>query len=461
MQIQSTIFREYDIRGVVGETLDEDIAYRIGRAFAARVIEEVGAPNAIAVGRDGRVSSSSLQAALMRGIADSGVSVIDIGLGPTPMLYYAVCTLHTAAGVMLTGSHNPPTHNGFKMMLGTKPFFGADIQALHTRIEQGQFASGSAEITRRDIGEDYITNLLRAYTGKRNLRVAWDAGNGAAGGIMQALCERLPGEHIALYSEIDGTFPNHHPDPTVPENLQALIETVKTRQLDFGIAFDGDGDRIGVVDDTGEIIWGDQLLALYAGPVLKELPGATIIGDVKASQMLFDEIKRLGGEPLMWKTGHSHIKSKMKELKAPLAGEMSGHVFFADRYFGFDDALYAAIRLLSLVAEGDEKLSALRARLPVWQSTPELRLPCDEARKFKIIEEIQAQLKAEGAEVSTVDGVRVTTPSGWWLLRASNTQAMLVARAESRDAEGLAKLVEILKTKLAANGVEFVPSAGH
>ncbi len=300
----------------------------------------------------------------------------------------------------------------------------------------------------------YIDRLFEDFRPGRELTVAWDAGNGAAGEAMAALVARLPGRHFLLYEEIDGSFPNHHPDPTVPENLRQLQDTVRAEGCDLGIAFDGDGDRIGVVDGGGEILWADQIMVLLAADVLAERPGATIIADVKASQVLFDEIARMGGTPLMWQTGHSLIKAKMKETGSPLAGEMSGHIFFADRYYGFDDALYAAVRLLSILGQSEETLADVRARLPAAVNTPEIRFDCAEHRKKAVIEEVKARLRAEGAEVNDIDGARVSTPDGWWLLRASNTQAVLVARCEAADEAGLGRLKAQLAAQLTASGID-------
>ena len=455
----SSLFREYDIRGIVGDTLFEEDAYAIGAAFALTAKQHAEKP-IICLGRDGRLSSPALYAALSQGLQSQGAQVLDCGLGPTPLLYFATTVEQATGGIMLTGSHNPPDHNGFKFMLAGKPFFGQQIQELREIIRKQELAFSSKEsalsnsMPLPDVQERYLNTLLKAAPAKP-LRVAWDAGNGATGEIMLKLCERLPGEHIPLFAEIDGTFPNHHPDPTVAENLEDLIHAVKRHSLDMGLAFDGDGDRLGVVDDEGEILWGDQLLALFAADMLKRHPGAVVIADVKASQMLFDEVAKAGGTPLMWKTGHSHIKAKMKETGALLAGEMSGHLFFADEYYGYDDGLYAAIRLLRLVAESGQKLSDLRKALPVWHSTPELRFPCDDTRKFQVIEEAQALLSAKHKGVSKVDGVRVSTPDGWWLLRASNTQAMLVARAEAKNESGLERLKAELKNLLNHCNVEL------
>jgi phosphomannomutase len=450
-----TILREYDIRGIVGDTLHESDARAIGRAFAAMLAKKGG--RSVAVGYDGRLSSPKLEAALVGGLAESGIDVVRIGLGPTPMLYYAVFTLKVDGGLMITGSHNPANYNGFKMMTGKKSFFGPDIQELGKVAAAGDFRSGSGKVTERRVFEDYVARLLRDYDGKRKLKVAWDAGNGATGAALVALVKGLPGEHILLNETIDGTFPAHHPDPTEPKNLVQLQEAVRDKGCDFGIAFDGDGDRIGVIDGKGRILWGDQLMVLLGEDLLKTKPGATIIADVKASQVLFDEIKRMGGVPLMWRTGHSLIKTKMAETGAPLAGEMSGHIFFGDRYYGYDDALYAAVRLLGIVARGTASVAELRDRLPSVVNTPELRFPCDESRKFAVIKEVRERLQKSGADMSDIDGVRVRTKDGWWLLRASNTQDVLVARAEARDEAGLKRLKALLAEQLSQSGMAPPP----
>jgi phosphomannomutase len=428
-----TVLREYDIRGIVGRTLHPADAFAIGRVFGSMVVREGGtAPSGkrVAVGYDGRLTSPELEQLLVDGLRASGVEVLRIGRGPTPMLYYAATKLATDGAIMVTGSHNPSDYNGFKMMWGRKPFFGQQILQIGKLAETGdvvpEAAGGEQTIA---IADDYVARLLADWDGgDRMLKVVWDNGNGAAGDVLEKLVASLPGEHLVLNGPIDGRFPAHHPDPTVPANLVELIAEVRDRKADIGIAFDGDADRIGLVDDTGEILFGDQLMVLLARDVLKEHPGATIIADVKASQVLFDEIAKAGGNPLMWKTGHSLIKSKMAETGSPLAGEMSGHIFFADRWYGFDDALYAAVRTLGIIARMSGKLSAVREALPHVVNTPELRFDCDDRRKFAVIEEVAARLSAEGAKVSATDGVRVQTADGWWLLRASNTQAVLVAR---------------------------------
>jgi phosphomannomutase len=455
-----TTLREYDIRGIVGKTLHGADAYAIGRVFGSIVAEQGG--RTVAVGYDGRLSSPELEPELVRGLIDSGMEVLRIGRGPTPMLYFAGVTLGTDGGIMVTGSHNPPDYNGFKMVLANKPFFGRAIQEIGARAAAGHVADGAGSDRSVDVSAKYVARLLSDWDGgDRLLKVVWDNGNGAAGDVLPRLIASLPGEHTVLNAEIDGRFPAHHPDPTVAKNLVQLIDEVRARGADLGIAFDGDADRIGAVDDQGNILAGDQLLVVLARDVLRDRPGATIIADVKASQVLFDEVRKAGGEPLMWRTGHSLIKAKMAEIGSPLAGEMSGHIFFADKWYGFDDALYAAVRLLGIVARTPGKLSDVRRALPHVLNTPELRFDCDDLRKFEVIREVAARLTEEGAEVSDIDGVRVTTPDGWWLLRASNTQAVLVARAEATSQDGLETLKAALALQLQASGLEAPDFSGE
>ena len=447
-----TILREYDIRGVVGKTLSSADAQAIGRAYAVALGEAGG--GRVAVGYDGRLTSPELEAALVDGLVTEGAEVVRIGRGPTPMLYYAAATLGVDGGVMVTGSHNPPDHNGFKFVFQGKPFYGAAIRRLGEialALDAPQQRRG--RFTDLAIRNDYVARLARDYDSARPLTVAWDAGNGATGEVMQELTARLPGRHILLNETIDGTFPTHHPDPTIPENLVQLQQAVAREQCALGVAFDGDGDRIGVVDGRGRILWGDQLMVVLARDVLARHPGAPIIADVKASQVLFDEIARMGGRPVMAATGHSLIKAKLAETRAPLAGEMSGHIFFADGYYGFDDAVYVAVRLLGVLSRSPESLAELGDRLPAVVNTPELRFPCDETRKFEVVHEIRERLRKAQAEMTDIDGVRVRTADGWWLLRASNTQAVLVARAESTTKDGLARLKAVLAAELAASGV--------
>jgi phosphomannomutase len=452
-----TSLREYDIRGIVGKTLGPADATAIGRGFATRVRRAGG--TRVAVGYDGRTHSPLLEAALIDGLTKGGVDVVRVGMGPTPMLYYAEATLEVDGGIQITGSHNPGDYNGFKMVLQHKPFFGADIQDLGRLAAEGDWEEGEGTVSNYEIMEDYVARLMAGYAGGA-FKIGWDAGNGAAGPIVDRLVKLLPGEHHTLFTEVDGTFPNHHPDPTDEKNLADLQKLVVEKGLDFGIAFDGDGDRIGAVDGQGRVIWGDQLLAILAEPVLRELPGATIIADVKASQALYDRIAELGGEPLMWKTGHSLIKTKMKETDSPLAGEMSGHIFFAHDYYGFDDAQYAAIRLIRAVRVLGGSLTALKDAMPVMINTPEMRFQSSEDRKFKVVDEVLERLAATGADVNRTDGARVNTADGWWLLRASNTQDVLVARAEAKDEAGLERLMGQINDQLAQSGVEPV-LAGH
>jgi phosphomannomutase len=453
-----TSLREYDIRGVVGKTLGTADAHAIGRGFATRVRRAGGVR--VAVGYDGRDSSPALEAALIEGLTKGGVDVIRIGLGPTPMLYYAEATLEVDGGIQITGSHNPAEYNGFKMVLQHRPFFGEDIQSIGRMAAEGDWDEGKGSVTNAEIMDLYVDRLMAGYAGGA-FRIGWDAGNGAAGPIIDQLVKQLPGEHHTIYTEVDGRFPNHHPDPTEEKNLADLKALVLEKGLDFGLAFDGDGDRLGAIDGKGRVIWGDQLLAILAEPVLRAEPGATIIGDVKASQALYDRIAELGGKPLMWKTGHSLIKTKMKETHAPLAGEMSGHIFFAHDYYGFDDAQYAAIRLIQAVRVLGGSLTALRDAMPQMVNTPEMRFTVSEERKFAVIDEVLDRLEAEGADVNRTDGARVNTPDGWWLLRASNTQDVLVARAEAKDEAGLARLMEQIDAQLAASGLQRGPQAGH
>jgi len=448
-----TVLREYDIRGIVGTTLTEADAYALGRTFGSQAHDE-GARR-IAVGRDGRTHSGMLEAALIRGLNDSGIDVLLIGQGPSPMLYFSTHYLDVDGGIQVTGSHNPAEYNGFKLLLKGRSVFGEEIQGIGRRAASGHWFDGNGSLEQVDVREAYVDRLLKDFSGNA-FRVGWDAGNGAAGPILDMLVERLPGQHYAILTKVDGRFPNHHPDPTVEKNLDHLKQLVLDKGLDFGIAFDGDGDRIGAVDGKGRVIWGDQLLMILAEPVLQELPGATLIADVKASQTFFDRVTELGGQPLMWKTGHSLIKSKMKETGAPLAGEMSGHIFFKHRWYGFDDALYAAVRLIEAVSASGKSLTEIMEAMPKTRATPELRFQVDESRKFAIVDEVRGRLSANGANVDATDGVRVSTSDGWWLLRASNTQDVLVARAESANQAGLDRLVAQIDEQLAKSGVERV-----
>ncbi len=452
--IDPVILREYDIRGLVETQLTPDTVYHIGLGLGT-ILQERGC-RSIAVGYDGRISSPALEEAMVSGLSGSGMAVLRVGRGPSPMLYFASHHLDTDAAAMVTGSHNPPEYNGIKLVQQGRSFWGADIQELGQRVREGTYQiDQNGEISTHQVFDAYVNRLVSDFSGGTPLKVAWDPGNGAAGEVIQALTARLPGEHLLINETIDGTFPNHHPDPTVEENLEQLKALVLDQSCDMGIAFDGDGDRIGVVDSKARVLWGDQILILLAREVLRELPGATIIADVKTSRAFFDEIKRMGGDPVMWKTGHSLIKNKMYETGAPLAGEMSAHIFIKHRYYGFDDASYAAVRLLSILTSEGESLADMRDQLPDLINTPELRFPCAEDRKAAVVEEVHARLAMDDtATVHTIDGVRVETEDGWWLLRASNTQDVLVARCESDTEQGLARLKQALNTQLQASGLE-------
>jgi phosphomannomutase len=449
--LDKSILREYDIRGIVGQTLHAVDAAALGRAFGTLIRRSGG--RSCALGRDGRISSPQLAKAFARGLKAAGIDVYRIGIGPTPMLYFAEHHLPTDAAAMVTGSHNPADYNGFKLVLQGRTIHGTDILELGRVVRDGTYSSGNGRTLRRSVLGAYTMRLLRDAELARPLSVAWDPGNGAACPVIERMVRNLPGRHIVLNGEVDGSFPAHHPDPTLPETLEHLRHTVLTRDCDLGIAFDGDGDRLGVIDNRGNILWGDQLMMLWSEDILRRQPGATIIADVKTSQSLFDTVERLGGKPVMWRTGHSLIKAKMRETGAALAGEMSGHIFFADRYFGFDDALYAAIRLLNLVARGSRSLADLHDRLPKSVATPELRIDCDDIRKFAIVDEVRRRLQAMGADVNDIDGVRVRTGDGWWLLRASNTQNALVARCEASDAAGLERLKASLAEQLLSSSM--------
>ncbi|MEI6485295.1 MAG: phosphomannomutase/phosphoglucomutase [Sphingomonadales bacterium] len=455
-QFHPTALREYDIRGIVGDSLTEADARAVGRSFGTAVRRAGGTQ--VCLGRDGRDSSPALASAVAAGLMAAGCDVIDVGLGPTPMLYYSVFAFGADAGLMVTGSHNPPNWNGCKMMLKSRPFFGADIRALGAMAASGDWEIGQGSIASRPVMDDYVQALAADFRG-RAFTIAWDCGNGVAGPVVERLTKILPGTHHLLFTEVDGHFPNHHPDPTVEANLADLKRTVLEKGCDFGVAFDGDADRIGAVDGQGRVVWGDQLLGILAEPVLRELPGSPIIADVKASQALFDRIAELGGVPEMWKTGHSLIKARMKDVGAPIAGEMSGHIFFAHRWYGVDDGILGAVRLIEAVALLGGSLTALKDAMPAMVNTPEMRFQSSEARKFEVVAEVLARLQAEGAAVNETDGARVMRADGWWLLRASNTQDVLVARVEARDEAALARLQAELDAQLALSGVKAVAVA--
>ena len=452
VRLDPSILRENDIRGVVGKTLFAADARAIGRSFA-QTLDAVGGRR-VAVAYDGRLTSPELESALVDGLAEGGIDVVRIGRGPTSMLYFAAATLAVDGGVMVTASHNPADYNGFKFILRGKPFFAEEIERLAlaaSTIAPAGEPRGRIE-NRAAIADAYLARLRQEAAAAPALSVAWDPGNGATGEILTKLIAGLPGRHYLINAAIDGSFPAHHPDPAVPGNLAQLRALVAAKGCDLGFAFDGDGDRIGVVDSRGRIIWPDQLMAILARDVLRCCPGAPIIADVKSSQVLFDEIARLGGRPIMLPAGHSLIKSRLLEWNSPLAGEMSGHIFFADRYFGADDAVYAALRLLGVLGQRSTGLAELVEQLPVTFATPEIRVACSDLRKFAIVEIIRERLCHRGADVIAIDGVRVRDEDGWWLVRASRTQPAVVLRVEAKSAEGLQRLKRQLVAALTAAG---------
>ncbi len=435
--LKSTIFREYDIRGIAdAELLDEDVRI-LGQAFGTwlrRQNHENSASLKINLARDCRVSSPRLHDALLTGLLASGCHVTDLGIVPTPLLYYSVFHLGADGGIMITGSHNPAEYNGFKVMHGKGTIHGEDIQEILHLIQNHDFEAGDSSLTHFDIATPYVDEIAGQFKLSRRLKVVADAGNGTAGPIIGRILNKLNCDSIELFYEMDGRFPNHHPDPTQPENLRYLVKSVLENHADAGLAFDGDSDRIGAVDEKGTILYGDQLMMIYAREILSRKPGSTVIGEVKSSQNMYDDIRKHGGNAIMWKTGHSLIKAKMQETGADLAGEMSGHIFFADRYYGFDDALYAACRLLEIVANSTTPLSAELDGLPVTFATPEIRVDCADEKKFAVVAAVREFFQRDH-EVITIDGARVQFPKGWGLVRASNTQPVLVLRLEAQSQE--------------------------
>ena len=442
------IFREYDIRGVVARDFDAADVERIGLAFGTYVRQRGG--KRLAVGRDHRLSSESLCAALTKGLQATGCDIVDIGLVPTPLLYFSLFHLNTDGGCMITASHNPAEYNGIKLCCGRAALYGDEIQRIRRLAEQGPFARGTSQRTEAEVRSPYLAYITDQIQLRRRLRVVVDAGNGTSGLVVQDLLRRLGCEVYELFCEVDGTFPNHHPDPTVPDNLTDIIREVKARKADVGLAYDGDSDRLGVIDERGEIIWGDRVLALFGREILSRRPGAKVIFDVKCSQVLVDDIRQHGGTPIMWMTGHSLIKKKLYEEQAALAGEMSGHLFFADGYFGYDDAIYASCRLLHILDRAGAPLSALLADLPVTYSTPEIRVSCADEEKFQVVEQLKARFQQvrQVREVITIDGARAVFPDGWGLVRASNTQPALVLRFEATTPGRLEALQTFVMEKL-------------
>jgi len=452
--IPAGIFRQYDVRGIVGRDLTPEVARALGRAYA-RYAEQHGERGAVAVGRDNRPSGSALRDALVDGLTAGGCDVVDIGVVPTPLLYWALHHEPVIGGIQITGSHNPPEYNGFKLSFGTDSLHGEEIQALYRLTGDRSERSGTrGKVRQAEVIERYIADIVKKIGPlKRRIRVVYDCGNGAGAVVAPQLFERLGVQGRGLFCESDGTFPNHHPDPTVPENLEDLIAAVAQDGAEIGIAFDGDADRIGVVDDTGRIVWGDRILIVYAQDVLARTgKGQAIIFDVKCSQALPDAIAKAGGKPIMWKTGHSLIKDKMKEASAPVAGEMSGHMFFTEGFYSHDDALYGAARLLRILADSGKTVRELLADVPDFISTPEIRIDVDEEQKFAIVERAVAHFRSRH-DVNDVDGVRVLFGDGWGLIRASNTQPVLVARFEARTEERLAAIRGEMEGWLRSQGV--------
>ncbi|HEV8244641.1 MAG TPA: phosphomannomutase/phosphoglucomutase [Polyangiaceae bacterium] len=439
----SHVYREYDIRGVAERDLTSDLAFQLGQGLAQMLRPDPAKPlPRIALGRDCRLSGPRLFDAMAKGLVAGGAHVLDIGIGPTPKLYFSVFHLETDGGIMVTGSHNPAEDNGFKIMRGKSSFFGDAIQELKSLVEAGQPpATTPGKLELASVDEAYLKRVTSDIElPNRNLKFVVDAGNGSAGPLGIAAMKRLGLEPITMFCEMDGRFPNHHPDPTVPKNLEALIDRVNREKAVVGIAWDGDGDRLGVVDASGEIIWGDRLLALFARGILQKMPGAAVIGDVKCSQSLFDDVNRHGGRGIMWKTGHSLIKTKMKEEHAAIAGEMSGHFFFADRYYGYDDAVYASLRLLEILSQTGKTVGELLSDIPKLYSTPEIRVDCPDDAKVAVVDSVRAQLSGKG-QINRIDGVRVTYEDGAWaLVRASNTGPVIVLRFEAPSEARLAAL---------------------
>ncbi|WP_260926408.1 phosphoglucomutase/phosphomannomutase PgmG [Novosphingobium sp. 9] len=464
-----TLLREYDVRGVVDETLHEADAWALGRAFAATVVEAGLSNGRIAVCRDGRLSSPMLEAALVEGLCAGGIDVVRIGMGPTPMLYFAEASMQeVVGGIQVTGSHNPKDHNGFKIVLAGRPVFGADLQRIGeiAACGFGMAAFGGTgqrfERAGGSEGEDILPRWIEAILRRlgpmereamADLRIGWDTGNGAAGPAIELLTSQLPGEHHLLFTSVDGTFPNHHPDPSEVENLADLQALVAAKSLHFGCAFDGDADRLGVVDAAGRPLAGDQLLAIYALDLLLRHPGAQIVADIKSSAGLESLIRQAGGRLDLWKAGHSHIKSRMKETGALLGGETTGHVFLAEDWYGFDDGVCAAVELIAAQARLGQSVTALHAAMPTSFATPELRVPVSASRKFATVDEVRARLEAGAAAMVAIDGVRVNRGTGWWLLRASNTQEVLSLRAEAAAPEGLEALLAEIEEQLALSGL--------
>lgn len=447
--ISAGIFREYDVRGIYGKDLTLEAAELLGKGFGAYAKGK--GVKKITLGRDVRLSSDALHDSIIKGLTEAGMEIIDVGVCPTPLLYFSIHHLKADGGVMITGSHNPPEFNGFKLAIGKETIYGDKIQEVRKIIENGKFEKGKGTVSDYDIVQDYLNYLKNNFGGfiksKRPLKIVVDCGNGTAGIAVPAILKSLGCDVTELFCDLDGNFPNHHPDPTIPKNLEALIRKVKEEKADFGAAYDGDADRIGVVDENGEIIWGDKLMIIFSRDILKKKPGATFISEVKSSQTMYDDIAKNGGKAIMWKTGHSLIKAKMKEAGALLAGEMSGHIFFADRYLGYDDAIYATCRLAEILAESNKKTSELLSDVPKTYSTPEIRIDCPDEKKFQIVEAAKERFRKE-YKIIDVDGVRILFDDGWGLIRASNTQPVLVMRFEANSEKRLKEIKDFVEAEL-------------
>ena len=445
MEMNPKVFREYDVRGVVGSDLNTEFVHALGKAIGTYALEK--GVKLMTLGRDCRLSSMQYCEAITKGLLSTGMDIIDVGLCATPVLYYSIRDLDAGGGVMITGSHNPPDFNGFKICVGPDTIYGEQIQELRAIMESGKYHQGNGTFTQKSVSESYMDFIAENVCVKKGLNIVVDSGNGVAGLFVLPLLERFGCGVTPLFCEVDGRFPNHFPDPTVPENLKEVITRVKETGAHAGIAFDGDADRIGVVTDTGEILWGDELLLLFSRYILSEQPGAAIIGEVKCSGRLFNDIKKHGGKPIMWKAGHSLIKGKMKEVKALLAGEMSGHLFFADRYFGYDDAIYAAMRLLEILSISNGKLSEILSDVPRAFNTPEIRVDCPDSIKFQVVEDLKEYFRLK-MEIIDIDGVRIPFEDGWGLIRASNTQPVLVLRFEANDEKRLSEIRSLIENAL-------------
>ena len=449
------VLREYDIRGIVGNNLNNNTAYTIGRTFGQIVKKKLNS-NKIVTGYDGRLTSPALHEALCYGLKDSGADVFDVGMGPTPMIYFADFHLNSDAAIMVTGSHNPSEYNGFKMVLNKHSFFSDEIKNLQTLINQNEITSNQGSIHKKSIVQKYISRILHNININKHIKVAWDTGNGAMGSVINQITSQLINtENIIINAEVDGNFPNHHPDPTVPKNMEQLINTVLENKCDIGLAFDGDGDRLGVIDNKGNIVWADQYMLILCSEISKLYKNPKIIMDVKCSKVFFDEAIKMNCDPIMSKTGHSPIKEKMKELSSPLSGEMSGHVCYSDDFFGYDDAMYVGLRLLRILGNTKQSLSELIDVFPKTFSTPETRFDVEEARKFIIIDEVKDRLRNIEGKIIDIDGVRVETKDGWFLMRASNTQNQLTCRAEAISKDGLLSLLSIIEEQLHLSGVSY------